>query len=113
MEILEKYKNYGFLEDVEDDKKEEISKLFEDFTNYLITEVGEDNLKFGDFDFGVIYIPLIKKLFLDYNETDYVKIFKDFKSFLESGVYEWGKNPNKLDSLGVLLLYLAKYKNEQ
>jgi len=38
MELLEKYENYGFLDNVEENKKEELSELFENFTNYLLNK---------------------------------------------------------------------------
>jgi hypothetical protein len=36
MELLEKYENYGFLDNVKENKKDELSELFENFTNYLL-----------------------------------------------------------------------------
>jgi len=86
MTILEKYENWGFLDNVQENKKEELSELFENFTKYLLNIVGEENLQWGKCDFSIIFITLIKKLFTeietlekklsDFAYENSVKLFK-------------------------------------
>ena len=59
MTILEKYENWGFLDNVQENKKEELSELFEKFSNYLLKIIGEENLQWGKCNFSIIFIPLI------------------------------------------------------
>ena len=108
--VLEKYEKIGFLNGVDDNKKETLSKLYDEFTKYLIT-FGDEKLKFGNCDFSILFIPLIRELYIVYNETDYIKIFKDFKEWysLEGVILE--KN-NNISDKDFLISYLKHYEKE-
>lgn len=112
MELIGKYENYGFLDNVQENKKEELSELFENSTNYLLNIIGEKNLQWGKCYFSIIFIPLIKKLFIEYSETDYIKIYNDFKNWYEIEGVEWEKNIVNIDSLDFIGLYLQHYKTK-
>jgi hypothetical protein len=109
MELLEKYENYGFLDNVKENKKEELSELFENFTNYLLN-IREESLQWGKCDFSIIFIPLIRKLYTEYGETDYIKIYCDFKTWYEIDGVEWEKIKDDIELLDFVGLYLQHYK---
>ena len=71
--LVDKYSNMGFLDGVETDK-DKLSQIYENSLNFLI-EIGEDKLVWGEFNVIVGFIPLMRKLFVDYGETDYENIF--------------------------------------
>ena len=74
-----------FLEGVANEDKEELSQLYEDFTNFLIN-IGGENLVWGDCHFEILFIPLIKKLYTEFKETNYVMVYKMFKNWFDNGV---------------------------
>jgi len=113
MTILEKYENWGFLDNVQENKKEELSELFENFTKYLLNIVGEENLQWGKCDFSIIFIPLIRKLFTEYGEKDYVKVYNDFKNWYEIDGVEWETSKNNIELFDFVGLYLQHYKSKQ
>ena len=110
--ILEKYENWGFLDNVQEKKKEELSELFENFTKYLLNIVGEENLQWGKCDFSIIFIPLIRKLFTEYGETNYVKVYNDFKNWYEIDGVEWETSKDNIELLDFVGLYLQHYKSK-
>jgi hypothetical protein len=111
MTILEKYENWGFLDNVQENKKEELSELFENFTKYLLNIVGEENLQWGKCDFSIIFIPLIRKLYTEYGETDYIKVYNDFKGWYEIDGVEWETSKDNIELLDFVGLYLQHYKS--
>jgi len=113
MELIEKYENYGFLDNVEENKKEELSELFEGFTNYLLNIIGEEKLQWGKCDFSIIFIPLIRKLFTEYGETDYIKVYNDFKNWYEIDGVEWETSKNNIELFDFIGLYLQHYKSKR
>lgn len=73
-ELVEKYEKMYFLEGVLDGDKEELSQLYEDFTNFLNT-LDEKHLVIGN-RFGILFIPIIKKLYTEFNETNYKLVYE-------------------------------------
>jgi len=112
MELIEKYENYGFLDNVEENKKEVLSELFENFTNYLL-KIGEENLQWGKCDFSIIFIPLIRKLFTEYGETNYIKVYNDFKNWYEIDGVEWERSKDDIELYDFVGLYLQDYKSKR
>tara|TARA_R110000751_G_scaffold78658_2_gene158728 strand:- start:49 stop:387 length:339 start_codon:yes stop_codon:yes gene_type:complete len=112
MTILEKYENWGFLDNVQENKKEELSELFEKFSNYLLKIIGEENLQWGKCNFSIIFIPLIRKLFTEYGETNYVKVYNDFKNWYEIYGVEWEASKNDIELFDFVGLYLQHYKSK-
>ena len=110
--VLEKYENYGFLDNVEENKKEELSELFENFTNHLL-KIGEENLQWGKCDFSIIFIPLIRELYTKYGETNYVKVYNDFKSWYEVEGIEWERSKDDIELYDFVGLYLQYYKSKR
>lgn len=84
-ELVEKYEKMYFLEGVANEDKEELSQLYEDFTNFLIN-IGEENLVWGDCHFEILFIPLTKKLYTEFKETNYVMVYEMFKNWFDNGV---------------------------
>lgn len=113
MNLMEKYENYGFLDNVEENKKEELSELFENFTNYLLNIIGEEKLQWGKCDFSVIFIPLIRKLYTEYGETDYIKVYNDFKTWYETDGIEWETSKDNIELFDFVGLYLQHYKSKR
>lgn len=63
--IYDKWNDYGFLNGIENPiKKIFLSKIYEKFTDFILN-IGEENLKFGNLDFTTMYIPIIRRLYLD------------------------------------------------
>jgi len=112
MELIEKYENYGFLDNVEENKKEELSELFENFTKHIL-KIGEENLQWGKCDFSIIFIPLIRKLYTEYGETNYIKVYDDFKSWYEVEGVEWETNKDDIELFDFVGLYLQHYKSKR
>ena len=112
MELIEKYENYGFLDNLEESKKQEMSELFENFTKFLL-DIGEENLQWGKCDFSIIFIPLIRKLFTEYGETDYVKVYDDFKNWYEVDGVEWENSKENIELFDFAGLYLQHYKSKR
>ena len=112
MTILEKYENWGFLDNVQENKKEELSELFEKFSNYLLKIIGEENLQWGKCNFSIIFIPLIRKLFTEYGETNYVKVYNDFKNWYEIYGVECEASKNDIELFDFVGLYLQHYKSK-
>jgi hypothetical protein len=110
-ELVDKYEKMYFLENVEESKKEELSELFENFTNFLL-KIGEEKLSWGKCDFAIIFIPLIRKLYVEYGETDYEKIYLDFKNWYDTEGVEWENTKEDIDLLDFLGLYIQNYKSK-
>jgi hypothetical protein len=84
-ELVEKYEKMSFLEGIPDENKEELSQLYEDFTNFLIN-IGEENLVWGECYFEILFIPLTKKLYSEFKETNYILVYEMFKEWFDKGV---------------------------
>ena len=106
-ELVEKYEKMYFLEGIPDEDKEELSQLYEDFTKYLIT-VGEDNLVWGECHFGTLFIPLTKKLYSEFKETNYVMVYQMFKEWFDKGVKQI---ENMRSDESYLTLFIEHYKS--
>jgi hypothetical protein len=111
MSLVSKYCEYSFLEGVDDGKKEELCELFENFSKYLLN-IGNDSLRWGKCDFSLIYIPLILKLFVEYGESDYKKIFNSFKDWYDEEGVGWELTKSDINSLDFIGLYLQHYKSK-
>ncbi len=106
-ELVEKYEKMFFLEGIPDEDKEELSQLYEDFTNFLI-KVGEENLVWGDCHFEILFIPLTKKLYTEFKETNYVIVYKMFKEWFDKGVKQI---ENMRSDESYLTLFIEHYKS--
>jgi hypothetical protein len=106
-ELVEKYEKMYFLEGIPEENKEELSKLYEDFTNFLI-KIGEDNLVWGDCHFGILFIPLTKKLYSEFKETNYVMVYEMFKEWFHKGVKPI---ENMRSDESYLTLFIEHYKS--
>lgn len=76
-ELIKKYEGLLFLENVPEDRKLELSQLYENFTRFLI----EKNDNFINPRFEILFIPIIKKLFLDFKETNYIMVYEMYKNW--------------------------------
>lgn len=74
-ELVEKYEKMYFLEGVPEEDKLELAQLYEDFTNFLIKS---DNC---EENFQTLFIPITKKLYMDFKETNYVKVFEMYSEW--------------------------------
>lgn len=106
-ELVEKYEKMYFLEGIPSEDKEELSQLYEDFTNFLIT-IGEDNLVWGDCHFEILFIPLTKKLYSEFKETNYVMVYEMFKEWFDKGVKQI---ENMRSDESYLTLFIEHYKS--
>jgi hypothetical protein len=83
-ELVEKYEKMYFLEWIPEKNKLELSQLYEDFTNFLI-KLDEKHSVVGN-RFEIIFIPIIKKLYIEFKETNYVLVYEMYKTwYSESG----------------------------
>ena len=74
-EIIEKYEKLYFLDGIPEENKLELSKLYEDFTKFLISvDNCEENFK-------TLFIPITKKLYVEFKETDFIKIFEMYSEW--------------------------------
>ena len=106
-ELVEKYEKMSFLEGIPDEDKEELSQLYENFTNFLIT-IGEENLVWGECHFEILFIPLTKKLYSEFKETNYVMVYEMFKEWFDKG----GKLiENMRSDESYLTLFIEYYKS--
>ena len=108
-DLIDKYEKMYFLNNVDETKKKELSELYENFTN-LMLKIGEENLLWGKCDFAIIFIPLIRKLYEEYGETDYESVYVHFKNWYESEGIEWENTKKDIDLLDFVGLYLQHYK---
>jgi len=109
LELVNKYEQMGFLENVEEVKKEKLSELFENFTKFLL-KIGEEKLLWGKCDFAIIFIPLIRKLYVEYDETNYKKVYIEFKNWYNLDGVEWEVIKKDIDVFDFISLYLEYYK---
>ena len=80
-ELIEKYENLGFLTGVEDSKKEELIQIYEGIAKLLLqerltTQESELNQRIEVLAFPIIYL-----MYKSYNETDYKKVYSEFRAF--------------------------------
>jgi len=110
-ELVIKYEQMFFLDKTKEENKQELSELFENFSKYLIN-IGEKNLLWGKCDFSILFIPLIKKLYEEYGETDYKGVYVDFKNWYDrEGVY-WEEEIDNIDLSDFIGLYIQHYKSK-
>jgi hypothetical protein len=84
-ELVEKYEKMHFLEGVPEENKLELSQLYEDFTNFLI-KLDEKHSVVGN-RFEILFIPIIKKLYTEFKETNYISVYEMYKTwYSESGI---------------------------
>jgi len=74
-ELVEKYEKLYFLDGIPEENKLELSHLYEDFTNFLI------NVDNCEENFETLFIPITKKLYVEFNETDFIKIFEMYSKW--------------------------------
>lgn len=84
-ELVEKYEKMYFLEGIPEENKLELSQLYEDFTNFLI-KLDEKHSVIGN-RFEILFIPIIKKLYTEFKETNYISVYEIYKTwYSESGL---------------------------
>lgn len=110
-ELVIKYEQMFFLEKTKEENKQELSELFENFSKYLIN-IGEENLLWGKCDFAILFIPLIKKLYEEYGETDYKGVYVDFKKWYNREGVRWEGEIDNIDLLDYMGLYIQYYKSK-
>lgn len=98
------------LFNIPQDKKQKAAELVEDYAQFMISE--NRPISFGKCDFLVIFIPLILILFKQYDETDYVKVTDDFKSWYDSEGVEWENSIDDMEPLYYTALYIEHYKKK-
>lgn len=84
-ELVIKYEKLGFLENIKESDKLELSNLYEDFTNF-ITKLDEKDSVVGS-RFRTLFIPIIKKLYCEFKETNFVMVYELYKIwYSEDGI---------------------------
>lgn len=78
-ELIEKYEKMNFLEGIPDEDKEELSQLYEDFTNFLIN-LDEKFSVVGN-RLEILFIPIIKKLYTEFKEINYIMVYELYKTW--------------------------------
>lgn len=81
-ELINKYDRLYFLEGVPEEDKLVLSQLYEDFTKFLI------NVDNCEENFETLFIPITKKLYLDFKEVDFIKIFKMYSEWCDEHTLE-------------------------
>jgi hypothetical protein len=79
MELIEKYEKMCFLDGIQEENKLELSQLYEDFTNFLI-KLDEKHSVVGN-RFEILFIPIIKKLYTEFKETNYISVYEMYKTW--------------------------------
>lgn len=83
-ELVEKYEKLYFLDGIPEENKLELSQLYEDFTKFLI-KLDEKHSVIGN-RFEILFIPIIKKLYTEFKETNYISVYEMYKTwYSESG----------------------------
>lgn len=97
--LITKYEKLLFLENIPTEDKLELSQLFEDFTKFLI------NVDNCEENFQTLFIPITKKLYTEFKETDFIKIFEMYS--------EWCVN-SKLDNDDEIVKgFMTYYKSKR
>jgi hypothetical protein len=73
--LVDKYEKLYFLGGIPEENKLELSHLYEDFTKFLI------NVDNCEENFQTLFIPITKKLYLEFKETDFIKIFEIYSEW--------------------------------
>lgn len=99
--LIKKYEEWGFLEDVPLNKKMELCILYEKTISFL--EKNEENW-WESINFNVIFLPILKYVYLNHQITDYSYIYDIFKSwYLEcKDSYD--------DDLNLIMLFISFFK---
>jgi hypothetical protein len=79
-ELIEKYENLGFLTGVEDSKKEELIQIYEGIAKFLVDESELNH------QIEVLIFPIISLMYRNYNETDYKKVYSEFKTYISENL---------------------------
>jgi hypothetical protein len=70
--LVDKYEKLYFLDGIPEENKLELSHLYEDFTKFLI------NVDNCEENFQTLFIPITKKLSLEFKETDFFEIYSEW-----------------------------------
>jgi hypothetical protein len=97
--LVEKYEKLLFLESIPTEDKLELSQLYEYFTKFLI-EV--DNC---EENFQTLFIPITKKLYTEFKETDFIKIFEMYS--------EWCVNSKLDNDYEIVEGFMTYYKSKR
>ena len=73
--LVDKYEKLYFLGGIPEENKLELSHLYEDFTKFLI------NVDNCEENFQTLFIPITKKLYLEFKESDFIKIFEMYSEW--------------------------------
>jgi len=74
-ELVKKYEKLYFLDGIPEENKLELSHLYEDFTKFLI------NVDNCEENFQTLFIPITRKLYVEFKETDFIKIFEMYSEW--------------------------------
>ena len=96
--LITKYEKLLFLENIPTEDKLELSQLFEDFTKFLI------NVDNCEENFQTLFIPITKKLYTEFKETDFIKIFEMYS--------EWCVNSKLENDDEIFKGFMTYYKSK-
>ena len=97
--LIIKYEKLLFLENIPTEDKLELSQLFEDFTKFLI------NVDNCEENFQTLFIPITKKLYTEFKETDFIKIFEMYS--------EWCVNSKLDNDYEIVKGFMTYYKSKR
>ena len=97
--LITKYEKLLFLENIPTEDKLELSQLFEDFTKFLI------NVDNCEENFQTLFIPITKKLYTEFKETDFIKIFEMYS--------EWCVNSKLENDDEIFKGFMTYYKSKR
>ena len=97
--LIIKYEKLLFLENIPTEDKLELSQLFEDFTKFLI------NVDNCEENFQTLFIPITKKLYTEFKETDFIKIFEMYS--------EWCVNSKLENDDEIFKGFMTYYKSKR
>ena len=108
--LVTKYEQMFFLEGVEEPYKSELSQLYADFTNFLRVELKGSDTVYYKHDINIMFIPLIKKLYLEYNEVDYKMVYRQFNEWYENYGVILENNQPTISDLDFMSAYISYYQ---
>ena len=74
----------------------------------ILIAIGEDNLVWGECHFEILFIPLTKKLYTEFRETNYIMVYEMFKEWFDKGVKPI---ENMRSDESYLTLFIEHYKS--